>query len=261
MFKEVELELSPSSDGLVPHSDGYLVYSTFLDRLSDFNEESSTVLHELDCGMNVSCLDGVFKYYDSNRKQVFEDETYTVLLSFVGKDIPLQDILSCLMGSDTDFQIGDVVFDIVSFYVNESSISDLKAERTNNSIRVEFVSPTRIIHNDSVEVFPHRGAVIDSIQNKWNQIFDETIKLSRDEIRNAVYVQGGSIELNHHNVRVSGVRESSVPAFTGEITLNKTPSCDASVWDDIQLLLYAGSYLGVGSDVKRGLGSILVSQE
>lgn len=256
MFSVIDLELSPVSDGLVPHSDGYLVYSALLDSIRSFDEDDSELIHTKNGGVNISCLDGSFKYHDNNRKKVFADGVYTVKLTFVGEDIPLTTILSCLMGSNTDFMIGDVKFEIVSFNVTESNMNDLHSKCTDESITIEFDTPTRISHNEVTEVFPHRTVLIKSILKKWNHVFDE--KMNIENISNAVYIQGGSIELNHHNVRVAGARESSIPAFTGRISINKTPSCTESKWNKIQLLLYAGEYLGVGSDIKRGLGSIKV---
>lgn len=259
-FSRVKLRLTPQETVEIPHSDGYLLYSAVLNEIQEIDETESEKLHEIDTGISVSMLDGSFKSVSPERKRVFDDAVYEVYVSFTGDYY--ERFIDTLIQDQVTFRIADGLFDVLDFNVVQETVDDLVNTETAESVKFNFISPTRISNGSVSEVFPQRVEVFYAIQSRWNEIVDEQYQtsLTREQLRKACYEEYTSLEVDRYNIRVANTDgvPSTKPAFVGQCTYSKTPdeSISSTVWDDIRTLAKASEYIGVGSDISRGLGTV-----
>lgn len=155
MFCVFNLKLVPREDALIPHSDGYLLYSSLLDKFSNSEE-----LHNSYAGVNLSSLDGLYKSVNSDRKKVFEKAEYDMKLILVDSEIDSKSVVKDIIQYDLSFNVGNAVFDLKQFDIKDYSIKDLIIEPVTDSVTVEFEDPTYIEYNDTVEVYPSRNIIV-----------------------------------------------------------------------------------------------------
>jgi hypothetical protein len=265
VFRKIHLELQPVEDGLLEHSDGYLVYSALLNELQKEDEQASEQLHdEPDVIFNVSTLDGPFGTVDiDGSKMVFSDGLYDVNVGLVGEEVPYEPFLEMLLNPDTTLQISGVDFTIQSVSTEETTPAELIEDPENcAAVQFRFEDPTRIISdNGTSEPYPHRRYVFDSILGKWNYAVPEPFKfdLDRDDIEKCSRQPiDGSIDLEYHSIVVArdGDEKKERPAFTADVTY--CPSEDSDDWLKLVVLARAAEYLGVGADTARGLGTVSI---
>jgi CRISPR-associated endoribonuclease Cas6 len=253
MFNKIELKLQPEHDGLLPYSDGYLMYSALLNEIESLDESASETLHDEEIGLNVSMLDGPFKSPDDvdGRNKVFSDATYDVSVCVYGEDMPFQQLVQRLIEPELRFQIGDIPFTVQHFDVKRESVEDVATVDSVDEFEMVFETGTNIEYDGNSEVFPHRAFVFNSIQTRWNKLVDERYQtnLSISDIRSDCYTI--PIETDDYKVRVA--TNSMKHVFTGRCKYRESPESDK--WKQLLILAKASQYIAVGSHVARGLGN------
>lgn len=299
-LQKVTIEITPRNDTLLPHSDGYLVYSAILNKL---NDDISTKIHSMNRKINISSLyNGSFKYINNQRKKVFSDNTYTIQISI--QDKLFDTVIYQLTDEIQSLQITNTTFDIISISVKQNNISNIynnnntiiknndnttnnindnnnNNNNEHNKIKIQFITPTIIKQNNNIEVFPHRYYLFKSLQQKWNDIVHDKyqIQLNQTLINNNCYTEYNDININRYNVRVGNntiKNNDNTKNDTKNDTKNKkkipnnkpaitghtiiSKNPQSNIWQKQLTLLIASQYIGIGNHISRGFGTISISK-
>lgn len=279
MFQELTLELRPTSEYELPNSDGHLLYAAILEELEQEDSTVSEKLHNADTGINISCLDGVFSAVKGEpRKTVFDDETYTARIGLSGLDEetvlqPLNRVFQKMLFSSAELEVGDGSLVVENASLEETTVEQLKKQASEFSkpeITFYFDSPTCIRYGREgvFEAFPHRMAVYSSLRERWNRIVSEKheLKFDNDAIGSKSHEVNANFDLSHHNLIVSKYDDIQSDAeirkpikrtgFTGHCTYRLIPEASESFKNFILILSQAAEFIGVGSDIARGCGTV-----
>ena len=273
-MRQVRLTVSPNRRVPVPASNGYPVYAALLSAIEDVDDTVSQRVHDADFGsVHQSGLRG--KFGDSDREHhmlLLPSEEYTLTIGVA--DPTDEDIFEALVQAlvfDGDrLELTDGPVFVESFESERTDREELLA-RANNldepSIEMRFETATCIQERGEVTtLFPHRGAVFESLSGKWEQSLpDDAPELALDPTREAVEAsvieKPDPVEYDTHSVLVNRVQDGGEPrpifrqGFTGTCTY-EFKGASESLRNAVTTLALFAEYSGVGSAVARGCGHV-----
>lgn len=270
--RRITATLTPRSRFPVPKSDGYSVYSSLLSVLSGVDEEVSQSVHDSPLGsLHSSGLLGPRGSSDRrHHKTLLPDETYELSLGIVHPDDSaiFQALVNALVleGDTIELSHGELrVERFESSNATHEELLEQASEYDDPKIDVTFQTPACIEEADGVTtMFPHRGAVFNSLLGKWNRSVPEELELdlTREEIEANVIEKPDARSYTTHSVLVNRVKNGDGEnrnifrqGFTGDCGYDFKTASD-SVENAVTALALFGQYSGVGSAVARGCGSL-----
>lgn len=274
MFNTISVGLKPETETSLPYSDGHLVYAAILEKLNEYNSNASQTIHDSDIGINISSLDGPFQNIeDKPMKRVFDDGTYTCKICIYNfqDDIieSFMDVIKDMLFSGSTISIGDGEFEIVEASVDNTGIDEIMSrceEYENPEITFNFKSPTCIRYgtNGVFEIYPHRMGVFGSIRERWNKIVESEnqISLTNDRVGINLYEVSIDSNISNHKVITAKYEKNSKKkpvkrrGFTGKCTYRTVNDCPSDVKNALTILSQAAQYIGVGTAVARGCGTV-----
>lgn len=261
----------------VPVSDGYSIYGALLGALSDIDETVSARVHDSPLGsLHNGGLDG--RFADSDRphhKTVLPDESYGLTLGVVDPaDTEIfQALVNAVVLEGDRLELSHGELQVERFESNNTTHEGLltrAAEYDSPTVGMNFRSPTCIEEAGEVTtMFPHRGAVFNSLAGKWNATCPESLQLDldRETIERSVIEKPDADSYATHSVLVNRVeneegetRNLFRQGFTGECAYAFKDASEA-VENAVTALALFGEYSGVGSAVARGCGDVRTEVE
>jgi hypothetical protein len=273
-LRRISLTVRPESTFLVPVSDGYSVYSALLGVLDDVDEAVSAHVHDSPLGsLHNSGLQGNFGSSDrSHHKILRAGEEYRLALGIVDPEDAeiFQALVSALVLEGDSFELTNGELRVESFESENATHWEL-LERTaaldDPTIEMDFRTATCIEEAEGVTtMFPHRGAVFNSLYGKWNRSAPDELafELSREDVEGSVIEKPDAGSYRTHSVLVNRVtneegktRNLFRQGFTGECTY-AFKDASAAIENAVTALALFGEYSGVGSAVARGCGQVSV---
>jgi len=271
--------VTPNSRFPVPQSDGYSVYSAMLSILSDVDEDVGSSVHDSELGsLHCSGLQGRFAESERpHHKTLLPGETYDLSLGIVHPDdeAVFQALVNALVLEGKAIELSHGSLTVERFESKNATHEELleqAGEFDDPTIRIEFETATCIEENGEVTtMFPHRWAVFNSLQGKWESSCPDDLELdlSKEDIRAHVIEkpdpgQRGGYCLDTHSVLVNRVendegenRNLFTQGFTGTCAY-EFKSANESFENAVTALALFGEYSGIGSAVARGCGSVEV---
>jgi len=274
-LRRISLTVRPESTFPVPVSDGYSLYSALLGVLDDVDEDVSAHVHDSPLGsLHNSGLQGDFGSSDrSHHKTLRAGEEYELVLGIVDPaDAAIfQALVSALVLEGDSFELTNGALRVESFESENATHRELlerAAELDDPAIGMAFRTATCIEEAEGVTtMFPHRGAVFNSLCGKWNRSAPDelTLDLSRADVEGSVIEKPDAGSYRTHSVLVNRVtnekgkrRNLFRQGFTGECGYAFKNTSEA-IENAVTALALFGEYSGVGSAVARGCGHIDVS--
>jgi len=271
-LRRIELTLRARESFPVPVSDGYSVYSALLGVLSEVDADVSARVHDSTLGsLHSSGLIGRFGRSDrAHHKTVRANETYELSLGVVdpADEEIFQALVSGLVLEGDRIELSHGSLRVESFESTNTSHAGLletAEERDDPMIGVQFQSSACIEEAGTVTtMFPHRGAVFNSLVGKWNQTSPEGLELvlDRETIEACVIEKPDAQTYETHSVLVNRVENEAGETrnifrqgFTGECAY-AFKDASAAVENAVTALALFGEYSGVGSAVARGCGNV-----
>jgi len=265
----------PESIFPVPVSDGYSVYSALLGVLDDVDEAVSAQVHDSPLGsLHNSGLQGVFGGSDRpHHKSLRADEEYELTLGIVDPaDAEIfQALVSALVLEGDSFELTNGSLRVESFESENATHRELlerAAELDDPAIEMAFRTATCIEEATGITtMFPHRGAVFNSLCGKWNRSAPEELAfdLARADVKGSVIEKPDAGSYRTHSVLVNRVtneegetRNLFRQGFTGECAYAFKDASEA-IENAVTVLALFGEFSGVGSAAARGCGYIDVS--
>lgn len=274
LLRRVEVTLRPADRFPVPKSDGYPVYGALLGVLAEVDESVSESIHDSPLGsLHNSGLQGPFG--DSDRrhhKLLLPNETYRLSLGIVDPDDAqvFQALVNALVLEGDRLDLGEGILRVESFESENVSYGELikRADQiADPSIEMRFKTCTCIEEADDVTtMFPHRGAVFNSLAGKWNRSAPAALEVdvSREDVLANVIEKPDARQYRTHSVLVNRVdngdgenRNLFKQGFTGTCEYNFKGASE-SLRNAVTALALFGEYSGVGSAVARGCGCVEV---
>lgn len=270
--RQATARLSPLSRFPVPQSDGYPVYAALLSRLSDVDEEVGRSVHESSMG-SLHCSGLLGHFGDSDRphhKTLLPGESYEVSLGIVHPDDTalFQTLVSALILSGETVELSHGALRVEEFESENTTHRELLAragECDDPTLGMCFKTATCIEEADGVTtMFPHRGAVFNSLLGKWNRSAPAELELdlTREEVEANVIEKPDDRTYRTHSVLVNRAKTADgenrnlfKQGFTGDCAY-AFKSASKSVENAVTALALFGEYSGVGSDVARGCGAV-----
>ena len=271
-MRRIDLTLSTGQSFPIPKSDGYPVYSALLSVIDDVDTETSQRIHNSNLGsLHSSGLIGCFGGSDRpHHKTVRSDTTYDLSLGVIdpADEEIFQSLVSALVLEGNTIELSHGEMRVESFESSNMSRRELIEEAgayEDPVIEMEFQSPTCIKESDGITtMFPHRGAVFNSLLGKWNRSVPEKLELdlTREEIEANVIEKPDDRSYCTHSVLVNRVKNGDGEnrnlfrqGFTGECAYAFKDASE-SVKNAVTALALFGKYSGVGSAVARGCGNM-----
>jgi len=273
-LRRISLTVRPESTFPVPVSDGYSVYSALLGVLDNVDEEVSRHIHDSELGsLHNSGLQGNFG--GSNRphhKSLRAGEEYELALGIVDPaDAEIfEALVSALVLEGDSFELTNGSLRVESFESENATHRELlerAAEVDDPTIEMVFRTATCIEEAEGITtMFPHRGAVFNSLCGKWNRSAPEELAfdLSREDIEGNVIEKPDAQRYRTHSVLVNRVtnedgktRNLFRQGFTGECAYAFKNASEA-IENAVTALALFGEFSGVGSAVARGCGDVSV---
>jgi hypothetical protein len=241
-----------------------LLYSAVLNKIQAFDEELSEEIHSSNVSrVSVSPLRGDFKQVDENRKKVFPDGEYRASICLLGREGAADALANQLLLKDGVFELGDAVFDLSGFEVEETCFEEFAEVEQVESLFFHFESPVCIKYpgSDVVEMYPHREAVFKALEYRWNQLAPEDLQFEVDlgDLKQCVVEK--PVFHKTHNVVVtrkggsSGCRPVKEFGFTGKTEYGFSGG-SASLRHKLAVLTRFAGFAGLGGHVGRGLGDV-----
>lgn len=278
-MRQVELTLQPTDSFAIPSADGYQVYGALLSALDEVAADVSERVHDSPLGsLHNSGLLGSFRGSDRKfHKRVDPGEEYHLSLGVT--DPADQSVFEALAdafvfsGDSLDLSEGSMrVRDFASSNVThrellENAAATVADQPGSFEVEVRFRTPTCI--NESGEIttmFPHRGAVFQSLLRKWNATIpgecnDElALGMSRVDFEANLIEKPDARSYETHSVLVNRGEDGSpilAQGFTGTCTY-KFKDASEAVRNAVTALARFSEYSGVGSSVARGCGAVEV---
>ncbi|MFB6202351.1 MAG: CRISPR system precrRNA processing endoribonuclease RAMP protein Cas6 [Halorhabdus sp.] len=278
--RRVTATLSPDSRFPVPQSDGYTVYSALLSILSGVEEDVGESVHDSELGsLHCSGLQGHFAGSDRpHHKTLLPGETYELSLGIVHPDdqAVFQALVNALVLEGEAIELSHGSLTVERFESENASHEELleqASEYDDPTIEITFETATCIEASGEVTtMFPHRWAVFNSLQGKWENSCPEDLELdlSRADVEAHVIEKPDPGRhdrycLDTHSVLVNRVenedgenRNLFSQGFTGTCAYEFKDASE-SVENAVTALALFGAYSGVGSAVARGCGSMEVT--
>lgn len=271
-LRQIDLTLTAEESFPVPVSDGYSVYSALLGVLADVDADISARVHDSPLGsLHSSGLVGRFGRSDrSHHKTIRENESYGLSLGVVdpADGEIFQALVSGLVLEGDRIELSHGTLRIESFESTNTShaaLLETADEYDDPTVDAAFQSPTCIEEaGDVTTMFPHRGAVFNSLMGKWNRTSPDGLELvlDRETIEASVIEKPDATSYKTHSVLVNRVENEAGETrnifrqgFTGECAY-AFKDASAAVENAVTALALFGEYSGVGSAVSRGCGSI-----
>lgn len=276
-LRRIDLTLRPAESFPVPVSDGYSVYSALLSVLDAVDSSVSARVHDSALGsLHVSGLLGGFDGNDRpHHKTVRANDTYGLSLGVVdpADEEIFQGLVSGLVLENDLIELSHGTLHVESFESENASHEGLleqTSEYDDPTIQIAFQTPTCIEESGEVTtMFPHRWAVFNSLQGKWNRSCpgDLELDLSRADVEAHVIEKPNPGRhdgycLDTHSVLVNRVEDEDgenrnlfSQGFTGTCAY-EFKGASESVENAVTALALFGAYSGVGSAVARGCGSV-----
>ena len=271
-LRRISLTVRPESTFPVPVSDGYSVYSALLGVLDDMDEDVSAHIHDSPLGsLHNSGLQGTFGGSDRpHHKTLRAGEEYKLALGIVDPaDATIfQALVSTLVLEGDSFELTNGVLRVESFESENATHRELlerAAELNDPAVGMVFRTATCIEEADGITtMFPHRGAVFNSLRGKWNRSAPDELAfdLSREDVEGSVIEKPDAGSYRTHSVLVNRItneegktRNLFRQGFTGECTYAFKDASE-SVKNAVTTLALFGEYSGVGSAVVRGCGAV-----
>ncbi|QSG11485.1 CRISPR-Cas system related protein, RAMP superfamily Cas6 group [Halapricum desulfuricans] len=277
--RRVTATLTPDSRFPVPQSDGYSVYSALLSILSDTDEDVGSSVHDSKLGsLHCSGLQGRFGESDRpHHKTLLPGETYELSLGIVHPDdeAVFQALVNALVLEGESIELSHGSLTVERFESENASPEELleqASEYDDPTVEITFETPTCIEESGEVTtMFPHRWAVFNSLQGKWNKSCPEDLELdlSREDVEAHVIEkpdpgQHDGYCLDTHSVLVNRVKNDDgenrnlfSQGFTGTCGY-EFKGASESVENAVTALALFGEYSGIGSAVARGCGNVEV---
>ena len=271
-LRRISLTVRPESTFPVPLSDGYSVYSALLGVLDGVDKTVSARVHDSPLeSLHNSGLQGSFGGSDRpHHKSLRADEEYELTLGIVDPadaDI-FEALVSALVLEGDSFELTNGVVRIESFESENTTHRELlerAAEVDDPTIEMSFRTATCIEEAEGITtMFPHRGAVFNSLCGKWNRSAAEELAfdLSRAGVEESVIEKPDARSYRTHSVLVNRVtneegktRNLFRQGFTGECAYAFKDASEA-IENAVTALALFGEYSGVGSAVARGCGGV-----
>jgi len=271
-LRKVTATLVPESRFPVPQSDGYSVYSALLSVLSGVDSEVGASVHDSPLGsLHCSGLLGPFGGSDRpHHKTLLPGKTYDLSLGIVHPDDAaiFQALVNALVLEGDAIELSHGELEVREFESSNATHEDLLEQASqfdDPSIEVTFQTATCIEEADGVTtMFPHRGAVFNSLLGKWNRSVPEELELdlTREEVEANVIEKPDDRSYRTHSVLVNRVKNDDGEnrnlfrqGFTGECTY-AFKGASESVENAVTALSLFAEYSGVGSAVARGCGQV-----
>lgn len=258
MFTKSTLVFEPAVTTTIPQGDGYYVYSAMLNEIQQHDPSLSRLMHDADTGVNISMLNGRFERVSKSEKRVFANERYTVETCLAGQQYDHESFRDIIRNDVEHICINEADFTVVERSLEVDTTASLASNIPDGDyIHFDFYDPTVISYHDQLELLPQRGVVFTSIQSKWNKVAPETCQIELDEetIRRCCHLNGGDFEIDMYSICVSANEDHFTPAYIAQTTYERATD-DDGVWQQLLLLAQAAEYLGVGSHIARGLGTV-----
>ncbi|MCF2206078.1 CRISPR system precrRNA processing endoribonuclease RAMP protein Cas6 [Halobacterium salinarum] len=278
-MRRVTLTLQPIDSFTIPSADGYQVYGALLSAVDEVASDVSERIHDSQLGsLHNSGLLGTFRGSDrKHHKRVDPSEEYRLSLGVT--DPVNQDVFEALAdafvfgGDSLNLSEGTMrVRDFASSNVTHRELLENAAATVNDrpdafNIKVQFQTPTCI--NESGEIttmFPHRGAVFQSLLRKWNATIptecnDELeLGMTRADFEANLIEKPDAGTYETHSILVNRSEDGSpilAQGFTGSCTY-KFKDASKAVRNAVTALAQFSEYSGVGSSVARGCGAVEV---
>lgn len=271
-LRRIDCTLRPENSFPVPYSDGYSVYSALLNVLDTVDEDVSEQVHDSQLGsLHTGGLQGKFSNSDrSKHKTVNPNETYQLSLGIVdpADEEIFQGLVSGLVLEGDSLELTHGTLRIKSFESSNTSHAELvehAGEYDDPTIEMKFLTPTCIEEaGDVTTMFPHRGAVFNSLLGKWNQTAPDELafELDRATLLESVIEKPDARSYDTHSVLVNRVKNEDGEnrnifrqGFTGEMAYVFNDASE-SVRNAATAMALFGEYSGVGSAVARGCGNV-----
>lgn len=263
----------------MPNSDGYVLYSALLNRMSDSDEETGQRVHDTDfASIAVSSLSGSFGGSErKHHKSLKPEEDYRFHIGVMDPEEReiFQSLVKPLVLGDGKVRFDEGILKVEEFASSERSFDDIVQEATeamenSNSLKFSFESPTCIQFRSSsvTEMFPHRVAVFNSLLSKWNRVAPEDLRLdvTREEIGTSLIEKPDLSSLRTHSVVTNRIYDQNKghkrpifkQGFTGRCTYQFTKEVPKDLKNALTILALFAEYSGVGSAVARGCGAVEV---
>ncbi|WGI17874.1 CRISPR system precrRNA processing endoribonuclease RAMP protein Cas6 [Methanonatronarchaeum sp. AMET-Sl] len=275
-MKKIEISCSPLDKLEVPNSDGYLLYSTLLSKISEKSSEVSTRIHDSNfSSISVSSLNGIFHQSSRRYHKVLkpsEDYTFKVGVTDPKEEEIFKALIEPLIFGDGLIEFDNGSLEVKEISSNETSFEDLFTKAVGfekPEFSFEFTSPTCIkFKNSSItEMFPQRVSVFNSIKCKWNKVAPDkyALGLSREDIGSNLIEKPQPKSYRTHSVVVNRVFDENKKhkrpiirqGFTGKCTYSIFKEASKDIKNALTLLAMFSEYSGVGSAVSRGCGSVI----
>lgn len=135
-----------------------------------------------------------------------------------------------------------------SFSSFENVISEASP---NNSIELEFITPTSFKRNEIQAVFPEAGLVFSSLLNRWNTFSDR--KIAEDCIN-----LFPSIKVSRYNLTTELINFSKYKmlGFTGRVEYEMPKGAPDTFLREMNALASFATYSGVGVKTSMGMGQV-----
>lgn len=271
-LRRVRVTLRPESRFPVPISDGYSVYSALLSTLESVDETVSARIHDSPLGsLHNSGLQG--DYGNSDRpyhKVLFPDERYEILLGVVdpADSEIFEALVNALVLEGDSIELTDGKLSVESFE-SENTTHEQILEKSGSldspAIQLSFETATCVEEADGITtMFPHRGAVFNSLLGKWNRSVsaDHELDLTREDFESNLIEKPESRTYDTHSVVVERFENEDghtqprkMQGFSGTCTYDFKDASDA-IENAVTALGLFAEYSGVGSAVARGCGNV-----
>lgn len=276
-LRRIDLTVRPQESFPVPVSDGYSVYSALLNVLDEVDASVSAYVHDNPLGsLHSSGLLGRFAGSDRpHHKTVRADETYDLALGVVDpadEDV-FQALVSGFVLEGDSLELSHGTLRVETFESENTSHEELIETASgfdDPTIEMAFRTPACIEEADGITtMFPHRGAVFNSLLGKWNRTTPEelTFDLDRETILKSVIEKPDARAYDTHSVLVNRVKNEDGEnrnifrqGFTGKCEYAFKEASEA-VRNAVTAVALFGEYSGVGSAVARGCGMMEVEFE
>ena len=280
MVQQIKIITRPSCEFDIPASEGYRLYSSLLSCMQGADNEASSLVHDsARSSIHLSCLKGKFFRSDRpNFKRVAPGERY---MFHIGVTDPAQiKIFQAMVKplifdrKNLDLEGGELI--VEDFSSSTKTFEEILASASGYArpkLIFDFKSPTCIKYwnSDVTEMFPHRLAVLRSLQSKWNSVCPEEMKLALldDDIERYIMEKQDAQSYRTHSVMVNTVFDKNKgharPIFKQGFTCCCiywfTKDAPVSVRNAALILAQFAEFSGVGSSVSRGCGWVEVRVE
>ncbi|WP_435062819.1 CRISPR system precrRNA processing endoribonuclease RAMP protein Cas6 [Halobaculum sp. EA56] len=278
-MRQVELTLQPTDSFAIPSADGYQVYGALLSAVDEVASDVSRRIHDSQLGsLHNSGLLGSFRGSDRKfHKQVDPSEEYQLSLGVTdpADQSVFEALADAFVFSGDSLDLSEGSMRIRGFASSNVTHRELLADAAATvddrpetfEIEVRFRTPTCI--NESGEIttmFPHRGAVFQSLLRKWNATIPEEcsdeleLGMTRADFEGNLIEKPDAKAYETHSILVNRGEDGSpifAQGFTGTCTYKFKDASEATR-NAVTALAQFSEYSGVGSSVARGCGTVEV---